>query len=624
MPAAPKPVSEAVSRHMTEARAALPAMMKHLCELAESARREDLIRSLEATKRRSAETAIRVSFVGLRRKGKSHLINSLITSDVCAVGEAGGTKVVTVIRHAEVPSARLLVEQPGEAEPRTLPLPLTELSSDLAASSYADGRTVIAADIGVKSSILAANLALTDTPGFGGRGQPHSVHVLNEVAASDAAVFVTDASQEFTQPELRFLRNVRELCPTTVIAMTKTDLYPDWRRIVDADESHLARSGLECRIIPLSSTLRGHAVRLGDKSLNSESGFPELMQFLRTGVLADASTRRIARVISDFDTIAQHLTLPLEAELNAMRDPEFRERMTSELKSRKELSDSRAKTASLWQQTLADGIADLTAEVDHDLKHRMRLIGKEAEVLINESDPDKKWPQLTDWVHEQVGNAVADNFVWAFESAQALAEKVATSFAEDGERLDLPALDAICGGVVIDPELTVGRLSASKASTLQKVLVAVRGGYSGSMMVGMGTQMAFGMASMNPIALGAGVLLGGQSYREDRNNRLTRRRAEAQANVRKYIDEISFHVGKLSRDRLRNVQRILRDHFRSIAEQEIASLQESVKAAHDAANLELGEREKKAAAAEKKLAVLKKCREQASRLRVAGVVPASR
>ena len=253
----------------------------------------------------------------------------------------------------------------------------------------------------------------------------------------------------------------------------------------------------------------------------------------------------------------------------------------------------------------------------------MRQLGKSVEEGLAEGDPDRKWPQVADWLQEHVAAAVADNFVWAFDSAQVLAERVAISFAEDGAQVDLPTLDAVRRGELIDPRLRVGELGNAKQTLFQKILVAVRGGYGGVGMVSMGTSM-FGLASGNPFAMGApliaGVILGRQSFKDDSTNRQTRRRAEAQAAARKYIDEVSFYVGKLSKDRLRAVQRTLRDHFKSIAERELTSLQSSMKAAQESANLELTERDKKAAQAEQKLAVLKKCRESSKRLQAVGAV----
>ncbi|MEV5834491.1 dynamin family protein [Nocardia sp. NPDC052112] len=605
-----KPADDPHVRNTT----AVPPLFDWLMRLAQSADREDLLGTLQAMRRRSAGTAMRVAVVGLRQQGKSQLINALLNEQVCVVGDRRATSVVTVVQQADEPDAKLVVEMPHAESPAATALPFAELQSDLANSPLARGGQVVCAEVGINTATLPKGVALIDTPGVGGIGQRHVPRVLNEIALADAVVIVTDASQEFTEPEFRFVQQVIGLCPTAVIALTKVDIYPEWRRIADADRRHLADAEVGCRIIPISSTLRGHAVRLRDKELDAESGYPDLLAFLRTEGLADVATKRRVRIARDLESVAHHLTVPFEAELNALRDPEFQRRMADELQARKEMSDAQVKSARSWQQVLNDGVADLNSEIDHDLRERLRSINKHIESELSDGDPDKKWPLLTEWVQEQVSTAVGDNFVWAYRSAQALAERVAASFAVDGDGDDLPALEAICEGELIDPRLQIGELRDMKVSLADRGLTAVRSGYSGAMMIGMGATMV-GAAMMNPITIGAGVVIGVKAYQQDRAGRLARSRNVAQLTLRKYVDDVSFQVHKLSRDRLRNVQRELRDHFRESADQALASLQSSMKAAQDAAGMKSAAREKRVAEVEKNLAALARIREGAARLR---------
>ena len=64
----------------------------------------------------------------------------------------------------------------------------------------------------------------------------------------------------------------------------------------------------------------------------------------------------------------------------------------------------------------------------------------------------------------------------------------------------------------------------------------------------------------NPFSVGAGLLLGRKAYKEDMDNRMMRVRDEAKTNPRRFIDDVLFVVTKESRDRLKGVQRQLRDH----------------------------------------------------------------
>ena len=54
---------------------------------------------------------------------------------------------------------------------------------------------------------------------------------------------MTDASAELSGPELEFLASAMKAGPPILVAVTKVDMYPEWRRIVDIDERHLGSVG---------------------------------------------------------------------------------------------------------------------------------------------------------------------------------------------------------------------------------------------------------------------------------------------------------------------------------------------------------------------------------------------
>jgi heterodisulfide reductase subunit C len=65
--------------------------------------------------------------------------------------------------------------------------------------------------------------------------------------------------------------------------------------------------------------------------------------------------------------------------------------------------------------------------------------------------------------------------------------------------------------------------------------------------------------------------------------RRQRREAEAKAAVRRHLDEVVFHVGKQLRDRLRQVQRTLRDLVTDAVEERSRSLTEAMRVAQQTA-----------------------------------------
>jgi replication fork clamp-binding protein CrfC len=592
-------------------------LIDHTTKIADLNERGDLAERLARARTRIADPRIRVIVAGQLKQGKSQLVNSLLNLNVCKVGDDESTAVATVVSYSEKPWARLVVAQPdesGHSEPEVIAIPTNELGSDLRRAPQAGGREVIRVEVGAPSPMLKSGLALVDTPGVGGYGQPHLAATLGLLPDADAVLMVSDLSQEFTEPEMTFMRQAFEMCPVAAIIATKTDIYPHWRDIVYANTTHLQRARIAAPLIPVSSILRSHACATNDNEINEESNFPAIVRFLADSVLSRQNDRIRDQVLSEISSAAEHLTLSLSTELEAINDPKARQQLTEDLERRKrEAQDALAQTA-LWQQVLNDGIADLTGDVDHDLRSRFRAISQHTEHVIDGCDPTVCWVQLATELEDAVATAVGDNFVWAYQRAQALADEVGVTFAEAGiESVDAPVINAGHIGASFGGVKAVGKLEAKPIGKGHKVLTGVRGSYGGMMMFGMLTSLA-GLPLMNPLAVGAGVLLGRKAYREDQENRLNRARGEAKMNMRKFIDDVSFVVTKESRDRLKVVQRQLRDHYREIANQANRSLNESLQATIASARLKEVESNTRVRELERQLKILRAVSEHISKL----------
>ena len=106
------------------------------------------------------------------------------------------------------------------------------------------------AEIGLPRKLLEGGLVLVDTPGVGGLGSAHGAATMSALPSADAVLLVSDAAQEYTGPELEFLGAAMKLCPNVACVVTKTDLYPHWRRIMELDRGHLARRRDPRRRVP--------------------------------------------------------------------------------------------------------------------------------------------------------------------------------------------------------------------------------------------------------------------------------------------------------------------------------------------------------------------------------------
>ncbi len=588
----------------------LAELLSRMGEVASGAGRRDLLDRLTAARERVLDPRLRIVVVGPLKQGKSQFVNSLLGLDVCSVGDDETTAVPTMVAYAETERAELVVGEIG-ADPVRIDIPMADIHAVTPTDPRAEGREILRLEISVPSPLLKDGLVVIDTPGVGGHGNPHANSTLGLVTSADAVLVLSDSSQEFTEPEVAFLRQVVTLCPAVACLVTKTDLYPHWRRIVDADRGHLARQGIDVPLMPISSMLRSHALRLKDDSLDKEAGFPALYDFLR-GVVqrADATTRKA--VALDVRSVSEHLALALGSELAALRDPETAAAAVAGLQQARANAEDMQKRSSRWQQTLNDGITDLAADIDHDLRDRLRVITREAEEAVDGGDPGKDWPRIGEWLEDQIASAVGDNFVWAHERSLWLAETVARHFAETADA-HIPAMNIANVDGVMDPVTSLGDLESGRMGITSKVLVGMRGSYGGVLMFGLITTM-MGLALLNPISLGAGVLLGSKAYKDDKEARVLKRRADAKVAIRKFTDDVSFQVGKESKDRLRLVQRQLRDHFTDMADQTVRSVSDSLRAAQEAATGASSERAARTAELEQSLKKISALRSIAQKL----------
>lgn len=580
-------------------------LIDHTTKIAGLYDRADLAERLRIARERITDPQIRVVIAGQLKQGKSQLLNSLLNIPVARVGDDESTVLATVVYYAETPTARLVVVTPDGADAEFVDIDMAELKNDLRRAPAAQGREVLRVEVGVPSQMLKNGLAFVDTPGVGGHGQPHLSATLGLLPDADAVLMVSDTSQEFTEPELTFIRQAVEICPTATIVATKTDLYPHWRDIVAANQAHLRRAAVSTPVIPASSVLRSHAVTLNDKELNEESNFPAIIKFLSEKVMSRENDRIRDHVLGEIRSAAEHLTLTVHSELSVLNDPAARERLTADLERRKEEAQDALQQTALWQQTLNDGIADLTADVDHDLRNRFRLITAHTEKVIDGCDPTQHWAEIGTELETSVATAVGDNFVWAYQRAEALAAEVARLFTEAGlDVVELPEVSARDMGAGFGEFKSVSRLEAKPIKAGHKVVTGMRGSYGGILMFGMLTSFA-GLGMFNPLSLGAGFLLGRKAYKEDMENRMLRVRNEAKTNARRFVDDIAFIVNKESRDRLRAVQRQLRDHYRGIANQTSRSLNESLQATLASAKMEEDQRNTRIKELERQLNILK-------------------
>jgi hypothetical protein len=560
--------------------------------------RPDLDQRLALTRKRLADPAFHVFVIGEFKQGKSSLVNALLNAPVCPVDDDIATSVPTAIRFGDPPSAAVLFDPGGDtADPTREPvreaIAVDQVASYVTESAPLGGgeRRISSVEVSLPRKLLSDGLVIVDTPGVGGLGSAHSAATIGALPLADAVVFVSDASQEFTGPELEFLQTARRMCPNVVCVLTKIDFYPTWRKIRDLNVEHLRRQGVTSDILCVSSSLRVHALRANDRELNRESGFPELAGYLQNKIAANAERLSVRSAANDVVAVASMLEGQFRSEREALDNPEEAQRVVDNLTELKAKAERLKSGVSKWQQTLSDGVIDLQADVDHDLRGRLRAVTRQADEALEASDPAETWDEFQAWLYRRVAEDVVHNYTFLHTQAQDLIARVAEHFGEDGTDivvdLDVANPTDVLTSVDANTDLDLSKMGAGAQG-----LAALRGSYGGLLMFGMLGRMA-GLAMANPATIVIGLFMGRSALRGEKERQLNMRRAQARQAHRKYTDEVSFVVGKDSRDTLRRTQRRMRDFFAARAEELHRSTSTALAAAQQAVKSDASTRQKR-------------------------------
>ena len=438
------------------------------------------------------------------------------------------------------------------------------------------------------AAALQAGLVLVDTPGVGGLGSSHTATTVGALPLADALLFVSDASQEYSRPEIDFLATARELCPNVICALTKIDFYPEWRTILEVDKIHLETNRLKAEIIPVSSTLRNLAMERADQELHRESGFPALVRALNDNVIGNAERLSIRVTFATIMSVVRQLEAQFESERQALSDPQRVQALVGRLKASRDSADRLRSQASKWQQTLGDGIADLSSDVDHDLNARIRDLLREADDAIEKGDPGEVWEEFEEWLYRRVAEEVTRNYTMMHIRANELGKLVTAHFDLGRDDLGL-TLEPGAPGEALEAVKTSAAAELESMNVTAQALSILRSGYTGTMMFGMIAQ-TLSLAMISPATIAIGLAMGRRGLSEEKKRQLAMRRSQAKNAVRKYVEEARFLVAKDSRDTIRKIHRQLRDHFATLADELHRSTNEAVLSAQQAASMGQEER----------------------------------
>jgi len=556
------------------------------------ANRDDLASRVQIAAGRATRASTVVAVVGEFKQGKSALINSLLSESVCPIDDHAATAVVTVISHAAEPvvvtrrrdaDGNAVVERVDPGTRRQL---ITEFADDLTvasrggptgaavASSESDRsksdsveahrRSIERVDIRVPNPLLEDGLIVVDTPGVGGLRTAHATATRAFLPSADALVFVSDATSELTETEVRFLADAVEACPTVLLALTKTDLFPQWRRIADLNRGHLEQAGIDAPIFPVSFPLRVEAIRRGDQALDGESGYPQLAHFLAATIVPQVRSEAAGRAIGDIERVLNSVAAVDRTELAALDDPEAARAKLDDLHAAKERLATLASGGARWRTVLQDAVTDLSQEVTFRFRDQIRQALEAMDTAVDDADDRDSLETATEVMRDSVVGAVQLAFDEIEQGIDEVAARVADVLGLDELSIGSPKEIAAAAREANNAWADRGDADTDK-SIAGDAMAILRGAQGGILMIaimgGLLPAAAATVVAAAPFMVGAGVLFGGKQILDLRSQKQLRAKQKLKVTLRKSVDEVQFRVGADLGEALRLAQRYLRDEL---------------------------------------------------------------
>jgi hypothetical protein len=527
--------------------------------------RPDLEHRLGVALSRASRPATVVCVVGEFKQGKSSLVNALLGGEACPVDDDLATSAITVVTAGDKPEVIVHRREDGKAVAE--PIDHRRLRDYVTERGNPDNeRGVERVEVRLKHPLLAKGLTLVDSPGMGGLGPGSRASTLAFLPYADALLFVTDASAELSAPEVDFLHTAAGLCPTVVFCLTKTDLYPQWRRIGQIDKGHLDRAGVPLAgMVALSSPLRLAAFDANDRALSEESGYQRLLTLLDRDVVANAKDAAVRRARHEAADAVDQVRSAYESELQVLHDPASTgaAETIAELEAAKARLEHLRGPAARWSVVLGDRMSDLASEASHRFRGALRTVNRSLDERIDGLESTEDWEQLSRDLQTAVSGAVAEVFADLEAGARRTRAELAELLGDE-----LPSLGAEGPGregVDVGSLWQDRSLGAAKgvSGTVMSGFSILRGAQGGMMMFGMLGRFLPAAASAvllsNPVTIGLGAVFAGQALLDQRKRRLATERQQARQATRQFVDEVSFEVGNELSEVVRTFQRQLRD-----------------------------------------------------------------
>ena len=536
----------------TETAPDVTSLLAELDSIASEMGRDDVTAMVAGLVARATRPDTFVVVMGEFKQGKSSIVNALVDDDLCPTDDDTATAAVTIVRYSEEPVAS--VQRHGATTPDVVPMGAAKAA---VLAGRAVDEPVETVEFGLPRPLLAAGITLVDTPGVGGLNGGHTSATMAFLPFADAVLFVSDATAELSAAELEWFRAALERCKVIVPVVSKTDLVPAWRKVVELDTAHLATTGSTSTVVPCSAQGYELGMRLADAELRSSSGIPTLRAMLAKRVADTGRARAGKAARSQARVLGRALMEQVRAEFVLDDDPDgvTKAAMTAAQERLRHLKGPGSK----WVQVLNDTSSDIANASSFQFRSAMRDLGQSLDPRIEALKSAEDWDTFAAALQRDLATSVAGVFAEVDRRYTTLRTTLYEMLAEEmetGERGRSTSVD-------VAAFFATSALDAPDSGKKGTTTTALRGAQSGLMMFGFLGQMlpaaAGALLLSSPITIALSGYFAGKAVLDARKRSLTARRSQLKQGARKVIDDAQFELGNRITELTRINTRELRD-----------------------------------------------------------------
>ena len=197
-----------------------------------------LLKELSELKQKFLERKLYVVVVGLFKRGKSTLINSLLNANILPSSVTPVTALITIVEYGDTPSAKVLFDNNVSKN-----ISAGEIDEYVTEEKNPENEKHVQYVHLFQPSPILHQISLVDSPGLGSAYEHNTAATLSFIPRIDAALFLLSADIPVSKIDIELLTELRQHVAKIIFVFNKADLLSetDMDKLVKHNKTILSR-----------------------------------------------------------------------------------------------------------------------------------------------------------------------------------------------------------------------------------------------------------------------------------------------------------------------------------------------------------------------------------------------